>query len=175
MKQCILALLFIYAVQAQAAVPSDQSIDELFAAMNLKGTLDVMLANMDQSIKSGMQQGLQQQGKDVTPEQGKQLDQPQQKLSATLRDEFSYDKMREIYRKAYRTSFSQEEINGLIAFFKSAAGKALHREIARGDAECIERGAGKDGPPYPETECDATTVRAADPKSQSVEKAVVAT
>lgn len=124
MKHIFVALTSMVAALAQAASPSNQSIDELFTAMNLRGTLEVMLSNMDQSIKTGMQQGLQQQGKDITPDQRKQFDQLQQKLSATLRDELSYAKMEEIYRKAYSANFTQEEINGLTAFFKSPAGKA---------------------------------------------------
>lgn len=94
--------------------------------MNVKAMLDQALANMDQGMKTGMQQGLQQslQGRELTAEQRSEFDKFQQKLMGIMRDELAYDKMKELYVKAYREVFTQDEVDGLIAFYKSPVGKA---------------------------------------------------
>jgi hypothetical protein len=42
-----------------------------------------------------------------------------------LRDQLSWGNLKKIYIPIYRESFTQEEIDGLIAFYSSPAGNAL--------------------------------------------------
>jgi uncharacterized protein len=44
---------------------------------------------------------------------------------AMLREEMTWDKLRPVYVQIYQESFTQEEIDGLIAFYESPAGFAF--------------------------------------------------
>jgi uncharacterized protein len=114
-----------------AAPPSDQSINELLDVMNMPRMMDQILANMDQEIKAGMQRGLQQslRGREPTAEQRAEVDKFQKKLMGIMRDELTFDKVKDIYVRVYRETFTQEEVNGLIAFYKSPAGKAYVEKV----------------------------------------------
>ena len=46
-----------------------------------------------------------------------------------IRDELSYAKMKDIYLQVYRETFTQDEINSIIAFYSSPAGKAMVEKI----------------------------------------------
>jgi uncharacterized protein len=46
-----------------------------------------------------------------------------------MRDELAFDKVKDIYVKAYRETFTQEEVDGLIAFYKSPVGKAYAEKV----------------------------------------------
>jgi hypothetical protein len=49
----------------------------------------------------------------------------QKKVSALVAGEMSYPKMREAYIDTYVSTFSAEELSGLVAFYKSPVGKAF--------------------------------------------------
>jgi uncharacterized protein len=52
-------------------------------------------------------------------------DELQQKLMALLSDRLSWDKMKPAYLKLYGDTFSEDEIDGIVTFYKSPAGKAM--------------------------------------------------
>jgi hypothetical protein len=114
-----------------AAPPSDQSINELLDVMNMPRMMDQILTNMDQEIKAGMQRGLQQslRGREPAAEQRAEVDKFQKKLMGIMRDELTFDKVKDIYVRVYRETFTQEEVNGLITFYKSPAGKAYVEKV----------------------------------------------
>lgn len=123
---CLTAVTFIV-----AGPPSDQSINELIDAMNMPRMMDQILANMDQQMKAGMQRGLQQSlhGREPTAEQRAEVEKFQKKLIEIIRDELAFDKVRDIYVNAYRETFTQEEVDGLIAFYKSPVGKTYAEKV----------------------------------------------
>ena len=53
------------------------------------------------------------------------LDQQQAKMAAILKEELSWDKVKDQYVQAYREMFSQEEIDGLMAFYQTPVGQSL--------------------------------------------------
>ena len=46
-------------------------------------------------------------------------------MAAILKEELGWDKVKDQYVQAYRGMFSQEEIDGLIAFYQTPAGQSL--------------------------------------------------
>jgi uncharacterized protein len=118
-------------VSSVAAPPSDQSINEVLDVMNMPRTMDQILATMDQQMRVGMQRGLQQslQGREPTAEQRAEVEKFQKKIMGIMRDELAFDKVKDIYVKAYRETFTQEEVDGLIAFYKSPVGKAYAEKV----------------------------------------------
>ncbi len=133
MKNYILCLTLLFGVvaSAKAAPPSDQSIEQMMGAMQVQLMVDQMLTQMDAGMRTGMEQGLQQsmKGKAPTDAQKAQIGDFQKKLSGIIKDELSFAKMRDIYLQVYRETFTQDEINSIIAFYSSPAGKAMVEKV----------------------------------------------
>jgi hypothetical protein len=124
---CLTLLCGLGLVSLRAAPPSDQSIEQLLRVMQVDKLLDQMVTQMDSGMRSGMEKGLQQSlnGKTPTPAQQAQISEFEKKLSAVMKDELSYPKMKDVYLQVYRETFTQDEVNGIMAFYSSPAGQAM--------------------------------------------------
>ncbi len=114
-------------VVAQAAPPSEQSIEKMLQVMQVQKMLDQIITQMDSAMQTGVTQGLQ--GQTLTPAQKGKLTDFQAKLSGTIKDELSLAKTKDIYVQVYRETFTQDEINSIIAFYSSPAGKAMVEKV----------------------------------------------
>lgn len=113
----------LIACTCHAAPPSDESIDELLAVTKSEKLVDSMLANVDQMMRQSMYAALD--GQEFTAEQRQVLDRASAKFANVVRGELAWANMRPTYLKIYKESFDQEEIDGLIAFYKSPTGAAF--------------------------------------------------
>ena len=115
------------AASVHAAPPSDQSINKMMSALQVEAMLSQALQQMDGNIAKGMEQGLQQsiQGKELTAAQKTAVENFKNKLSATMKEELSLAKVKEIYVQVYRETLTQEEVDSILAFYGSPAGKAM--------------------------------------------------
>ncbi len=132
MKHLFVCLaLLASALATHAAPPSDQSIEQMLNVMHVQTMLEQMLTQMDSGMQQGMEQGLQQslKGKEPSAAQKAKIAGFQKKLSGIMKDELSYAKMKDVYLKVYRETFTQEEINSIITFYSSPAGKALVEKV----------------------------------------------
>jgi hypothetical protein len=122
-----LALLLAVAGTVHAAQPSDQSLNEMMNVMQLEALLNQALKQMDEGIGKSMEQGLKKatDGKELSPAQKTAVENFRKKFSDTMKDELSFARVKDIYVQSYRETFTQEEVNGIIAFYKSPAGKAI--------------------------------------------------
>lgn len=128
MKNAVFGVIFFCSVVVtQAAPPSDESILKMMNALQLQTTLDQMVAQMDAGIKAGLKQSME--GKELTPLQTAQLGQLQTRMTAMIKDEISFAKMKDIYLQVYRETFTQDEVNSINAFYSSPAGKAMIEKI----------------------------------------------
>jgi hypothetical protein len=123
--QLLLLLCFILCSSAFGAdtKPSDQSIRELMRVAESRKMLDSMMGQYDMVMKSSMQQALE--GENFTPEQQKQLDVFLTEITLAFKQEMNWDRLEPLFVKIYRDSFSQEEVDGMLAFYKSPAGQAV--------------------------------------------------
>jgi len=126
-KFLVLAALAFGALQAHAAPASEESIDRLFTIMKVQSTTDGMYAQLGGYMRKMMEEALD--AKAMSPaDREKALAFADAYVARTMpliREEFGWAKMRERYVRIYRESFSQEEVNGLIAFYSSPAGQAF--------------------------------------------------
>lgn len=113
-------LIAAAAVQAQ---PSDESLRTLFDAMKAESLVDGIYASLEPSMRQAMQQATA--GKALTPQQQKAMDLAPQRLAAVLRSELSWARLLPVQMSIYRESFTQEEIDGLIAFYRSPLGRTF--------------------------------------------------
>jgi uncharacterized protein len=108
---------------AQAAPASEASITELLRLTKADTLVDGMLAHMEQNIRNGMQQAAA--GKPLSVEQHRMMELAPAKLTALVREELSWDKLKPIYIQVYVETFEQAEVDGLIAFYRSPVGQAF--------------------------------------------------
>jgi hypothetical protein len=120
-------IFFCSIVAAQAARPSDESLLKMMNSLQLQVTLGQMVGQLDAGMKAGLKE--MTKGKELDPVQTAELAQLESKISATIKDEFSFAKMKDIYLKVYGDMFTQEEVNGINAFYASPAGKAMIEKI----------------------------------------------
>ena len=130
-KTLFVAVLLCAGFTVRAAPPSDQSINDMMNAIHVEQMLNQMLTQMDAGMKTGMEQGVQQsvKGKELTPSQRQTIDACHQKMSAMMKEELSLAKTKDIYVQVYRETLTQEEVNSIIAFYSSPAGKAMVEKI----------------------------------------------
>ena len=128
MKNAAFALILLCSVIAARAVPpSDESILKMMNALQLQATLDQLVAQLDAGMKSGLQQWTQ--GKELTSLQTAQVGQLQSRMSAIIKEELAFDKVKDVYLQSLRESFTQDEVNGINAFYSSPAGKAMIEKL----------------------------------------------
>src|SRR3984893_10089434 len=133
----VLVLALAFGVQAQTASPaqatppanlsSEQSVNEMLKLMQLENLLKSALKQMNEGMEKGMEasMGKATSGRDLTAAQKAEVEDFRKKFKTTMVEELSIDKITSIYAQTYRQTFTQEEVNGVIAFYKSPAGKAV--------------------------------------------------
>ena len=119
----LLLAVLTFSISTQAAPPSDQSVNQLLQLTKVDRQMDSVLAQMEGAMKASLQRLTQ--GKPLSVDEQAMLDQRQAKMSAILKEELSWDKVKDQYVQAYREMFTQEEIDGLIAFYQTPAGQSL--------------------------------------------------
>jgi hypothetical protein len=117
----LVAFLASFAVQAEPA--SQESVEALLTVTKVEAMTDSLYSGMDQMMQQSISQAIQ--GKSLSAEQQRALDAVPAKFVAVMREEMSWQKMKPLYVQIYRETFDQEEIDGMLAFYASPAGKAV--------------------------------------------------
>ncbi len=63
--------------------------------------------------------------KNLTAEQRRRLGTIPAEVATIFKEKMSWARMKPLYTKVYQDAFTQEEIDGLIAFYRSPAGAAF--------------------------------------------------
>ena len=120
---CLLMFLQVQApARAYAAAPTEASVERLLEVTNSKALLETSYAGLEQNIR---QFSLQSMGdKQPTDAQMRALDELIARMAELLRREVSWERLHPQFRALYVETFDQTEVDGLIAFYESAPGKA---------------------------------------------------
>src|SRR4051812_31679076 len=121
----LLSLVFTLVACATvcAAPPSKESVEKLLVATEVEKLLGSMQEQIDGVMKNTMVQAFR--GQELPAEARDFSDRFQQKMMANLKSELSWERMKELYIRVYSETFTQEEIDGLLDFYGSPAGKAF--------------------------------------------------
>ncbi|MBS1169085.1 MAG: hypothetical protein H6R01_3 [Burkholderiaceae bacterium] len=119
----LLAAALLIASNAFAAPPTTESVEQMFSLTKTESIMNTLYANLDNVMRSAINESLK--GQKLTPKQQRALNALPARMAQVIREEFSWDKLKPVYLKIYQESFTQEEIDGLIAFYQSPAGVAL--------------------------------------------------
>ncbi len=135
----------IFPLGMVAAEPSIESLEKLFAVSNVQKEAEQAVGQIDGLMKSMMEQSISKQT--MSPEQTrafeKMLPKFTDELQKILKEEVSWSKLKAEYSKVYAKNFSQDEVNGLIAFYQSAPGRALLRKMPAVQEECARLAMGR--------------------------------
>jgi uncharacterized protein len=122
-KTLVAVALCALSLTSQAAPPTDASLDALFAASRADQMISLMLGSLEQGFRQGMAAAAA--GKPLSAEQQRFLDAAPAKIVAVIKDEMSWDKLKPLMVQLYKESLTQEDVEGLTAFYNSAAGQAF--------------------------------------------------
>lgn len=111
---------------ACAAPATSESIETLFVAARVEASMEFVLGNMEQIMQNSIRQSFQ--GPPPIGEQQRFLDSMVPKVSALIRSEMSWERLKPIYVQVYRETFDQEEVDGLTAFYSSPVGQAYAKK-----------------------------------------------
>jgi hypothetical protein len=112
---------------ANNAPASDASIRELLELTNAQQMIAAMKVQMTAMMNAATQSATR--GQTVTPARQAVLDRMSVQMSAVVTDMLNWDVLLPIYLRTYRDSFTQDEIDGAIKFYKSAAGQAYVKKM----------------------------------------------
>ena len=121
MKKWMLCLLFVVIAPAtvHAAPASEASVHELLEVTRARQMLEQVYGQMESMYAGSMQQAL---GEDVTPETQARMQRFSARMTALMKQEMGWDVMAPMYVDIYSKSFSEDEIQGMLA---SPAGQAV--------------------------------------------------
>jgi len=118
----LFALALVFSLQAQAAPASVASVEKALALIHAEQSLAAIWgpveANMRQTIAKS------HGDKPATPEQLAAEDRLVKRALAMMHEQLNWKTLEPQYVKLYTDTFSQQEIDGLIAFYSSPAGQA---------------------------------------------------
>jgi hypothetical protein len=118
----IFILLLNTAVYAQQAA-TQESVEKLMELTEASKMIDIMyaqLAAMSADMASGMK------GSD---KEKQAFNKYMQKVTTLMKQDISWDRLKEPMIKIYTKHFSEEEIQGLISFYGSDLGKSMTRKM----------------------------------------------
>ena len=122
-KLIVLLAATAFCAATYAAPPTEDSINALMAAANTQKLIENFRTYVTQSIQKGMYESFE--GQTLSDAQKRTLDAVPAKFEKAIRDEMSWDKLRPRYVQIYQETFTQKEVDGLIAFYKSPTGAAF--------------------------------------------------
>lgn len=122
-RLALAALLLLSTPLALAAPPSDAQVDRLLSVMRVEQTLQAMLPQIEASQRQMVQQIIA--GQPMSAEQQQKLDAIIVKSSAHTREILSWQKMQPLYRDIYQQTFSADDMDAMIGFYGSPAGRNL--------------------------------------------------
>jgi hypothetical protein len=136
MKTLLAAVLLTYCLglnpafgqQSDAATaadvkPTDESILQLLEVMHVKTLVDALPQQMDAYYTSFLNKLIE--GNQVSAEQQQAIDRTRQNLGAMIRENLNWESMQPIYLEIYGKTFAQSEIDSMIGFYSSPAGRAV--------------------------------------------------
>jgi hypothetical protein len=103
--------------------PSEASIKQLLEVAQARKLIDSVMAQMDNLMQQSIAQATQ--GQKIPPKVQKDIDQRHAEMIAMMKELLDWSKLEPMYVRIYQKTFSQQEIDGMIAFYKTPAGQAV--------------------------------------------------
>jgi hypothetical protein len=115
--------VMVWSTAAADDPASDASIKQLLDVVQVRKLVEAMSAQMDLMMKQAVEQATH--GEQIPPRIQQDIDKRQAEIRAAVKESLDWNKMEPVYMRVYQKSFTQQEVDGLIAFYKTPAGQAL--------------------------------------------------
>jgi len=122
--------LFVILTAVSMSVPvmaeggaSKASIQELMAVAQTRKMLDSTWTQLDGWIQASMKDSMA--GQPLNAAQEKIAEDMRAQLVALLKEDLSWSSLEPDFIEIYQKSFTQKEVDGMLAFYKSEAGQAV--------------------------------------------------
>jgi len=119
----LLALIAVHPAVAADSKPTEESVKQLLDIAGTRNLLDAAMGQIDSAMQASMKQAFV--GRQPTPDEQKILDDMRLKTISIFKEQMKWESIQPMLIDIYQRSFTQEEVNGLISFYNSAAGKAV--------------------------------------------------
>ena len=96
---------------------------EILRSAKIEDLVKKSMTMVREQVKSGVVQ--QMTGIEMPPDQAKMLDSYIDRMMTTVTSMLDWETLKPIYVKLYAEAFSDAEMDGIIAFYKSPAGSAM--------------------------------------------------
>ncbi len=128
LKLLLLLLAFVgSSAFATESAPTDESIRQLLSVTGTRKLADDAIRQMEGQMRARIRQSLH--GRQLGAPQQKVIDDYVDQVVALMRKELAWDSLEPAYIRIYRESFSQDEIDGMLAFYRTPAGQAVVRKM----------------------------------------------
>lgn len=118
----LIAFLF-YSTTAMAASASESSIKQLLAVTQTPKLVDGMREQFDSLMNSTIQQALK--GEAPTVKQQQAIENMKNRMVSLIQGELAWRKLEPLYLRIYQETFTEEEVAGMLSFYKTPAGQAV--------------------------------------------------
>ena len=124
----VCGLLASQALQAEEAKPgegkpSDDSLRQLIGLTQGSRIVDAYIAQIEGTVRQPLQAALA--GQPLNDKQRKIAADLEHNILAAAREQINWSRVEPLMMAAYRDSFTQHELDGILAFYRSDAGKAF--------------------------------------------------
>jgi hypothetical protein len=117
-----IAVLAPAAAWAEPAKP--ETIEELLVVSKAQSLIESTYKNVDDNMQLNMNQALSQVPGN-TEEKRAYAENFSRKISKIMRDDLNWDSLKPMFVRIYSESFTQEELVGVLDFYKTPAGQAM--------------------------------------------------
>jgi hypothetical protein len=108
---------------AQSGPPSEASIKQLLEIAQSRKLVDSVMAQMDNLMQQSIAQATQ--GQKIPPKVEKQIDRERAEMTVMMKELLDWSKLEPLYVRVYQKTFNQQEVDGMLAFYKTPAGQAV--------------------------------------------------
>jgi uncharacterized protein len=119
--------LVLLPLAALAAPASVESIERFLKLTEAQKNLEAAQQYSEQMMKESLRE--QNQRRTLSPDAQNRMRDAMEKSAKAMREEMSWANMKPMMVRIYAESFTQEEMDGLIAFYESPAGKAFTKKM----------------------------------------------
>jgi uncharacterized protein len=112
---------------AEDGPPSDASIRELLSITDARNLVEGVKGQMHGLMDAAMKQALQ--GKEPTPDVQAVLERMKTKMLTAMNESMQWETFEPLYLRIYKASFTQSELDGMIALYKTPAGQTLIKKL----------------------------------------------
>lgn len=125
-RLAVLSLLLVSAT-AMASPAKDSTVSELLKVTNARKLVDGIRAQMDGMMDRSIQSALE--GKKPNRKQKAAINKMKKHMVALLGDELGWKRFKPMTVRLYKETFTEEELQGILKFYKTPAGQAMIRKM----------------------------------------------